>query len=142
MSFELVKQIKIKYNILCQDIRCLQFSNISLSFDFVMEAKKFMFVLLFVLQVFLFKNCESSQLMMPLAINGILQEYFQKESPNIDVLHFGSPTGPGERLIMELLRLQNSSISINISQIGVKPFGKDKLNVSSILIFDSPEIFL
>jgi hypothetical protein len=89
-------------------------------------------------------NCHeisSKNSLVSYAINGILQEYFAKTSPKIDLIHVHHGTSvQSENLIKSILRNKNDSCSFKVSTHTnfVSPI---KLNASSIIIFDSVDSF-
>lgn len=84
-------------------------------------------------------NCAGTSL-ASCAIDNILVQYYAKNADKVDVINYGSD-GKNEKLIDELLRNKNDSIAFQVSKSSAENYWKTKLNISSILMFDSPENF-
>jgi hypothetical protein len=68
---------------------------------------------------------------LSLAINDVLREF----PTRVDLIYFGKSHGPSEYLVQNILRGSNASKMVEVSN------GNTRLNVSSILIFDSVQNF-
>lgn len=75
------------------------------------------------------------------AIKEILLEYFAKISPKMNLISFGYKNGFSESLIEEVLGNNNGSIAIRVLRnVQGNPW-LQQLNISSLLLFDSPQNF-
>lgn len=77
----------------------------------------------------------------PLAISSIVNNYFVKSESEIDVIYFGVRGGVSEAFVQEILRNKQETIAIKLSKGGKEFSWKNRLNISSITIFDSPQNF-
>jgi hypothetical protein len=79
----------------------------------------------------------------PAAIKSIIDQYFANNVQEIALVNFGRKRGDGQRTVKKLLKRENQSVAIRISQDVRKNFELEKLqlNSSSVLLFDSPQNF-
>lgn len=84
-------------------------------------------------------NCNRTSL-AACAISSILLEYYAKNEWKVDVINYGSG-GKSEKIVDELLRNKKDLISFQVSKASAENDWKNTLNISSILLFDSPENF-
>lgn len=75
-----------------------------------------------------------------LALNALIQEYFVKHSPKIDLICFGEKTSQSYAKVDEISTNFNGSIVMQMSR-GSENMYKSKINSSSLLLFDSIENF-
>lgn len=75
------------------------------------------------------------------AVNSILEDYFAKKSPKVDVIFYGEITKENEKVIEEILCNKPDSIAITVSKSGRENPRRNQLNISSILIFESLLLF-
>lgn len=98
---------------------------------------------LFVLMIATFSQVASCEKLSTesKAIIAILKEFYSIESPKVDFIYYGLEGGKSEKLANEVLRHKPESISVSVSKGDVKNSWKNKLNSSSILLFDSAQNF-
>lgn len=88
------------------------------------------------------KNFSSHSSLISNAIDLILNDFFAKVSPKIDVVHVsGKQSFETEKLISQVLKSKNDSLTFKVIKQHSNDNSKLKLNSSSIIIFDSNEIF-
>lgn len=75
------------------------------------------------------------------AINNLLNDFFAKGSLKIDLIYYVDVSKKSEIDFDDLLRNKNDSISFQISAVDHGNSWKNKLNISSLLIFDSAKTF-
>lgn len=103
---------------------------------------KFSRVIIILLSLFFVegKKSDQSKSVIAEAINGILETYFVNNSPKIDLVYFGN-NRQNEKLVNDILRMKPSTILMDVSEGGSKFPWKNRLNVSSILLFESAQSF-
>lgn len=79
--------------------------------------------------------------LVPYAINSILAEYFAKESPSVNVIHYGNKDEHSQIIISEISRNKIETISIRVLKSGTVNSEENHLNAPSLRIFDSPHNF-
>lgn len=89
--------------------------------------------------------CEKSRNFKSLAkfaIHGVLFEHFVKESHKVDIIYYGNKTSDSLNLITNLTQSNlNASIALHLVQSAKSKLWKNKLSTSSLLVFDSSEVF-
>ena len=93
---------------------------------------------LFIMIGFVF--CQNNKIISS-AINEIFVEYFAKDLAKVDIVYYGNKTGPSEDLIEEVLLHKTDSVSVQVSKGGTENAWRNQLNISSLLVFDSADIF-
>lgn len=75
------------------------------------------------------------------AISEILFEHFAKQAWKVDLIHYGEKSVKSEIVIDKVMRTKSASIIFQLSSGGSINTWKTKLNISTILLFDSVETF-
>jgi hypothetical protein len=87
-----------------------------------------------------FAKAESSPSLVPPAIKAIIDGYFAEKVQAIEVINFGEKNGRGVATVESFLKLGDVSIPMKVTMAHSLSH-EFKLNLSSILFFDSPENF-
>lgn len=104
---------------------------------FSMKTSSF-FLILFITKVL---SCDKeNENSIAYAINGILNGYFALHSPKVDLIVYGL-FQKSEKIVEKLLTIKNDAVSIKILTGSLNNRWKNKLNISSILLFDSRQNF-
>lgn len=104
--------------------------------QFVMKALKLL-IAFFVLKEIYCESYSKVDSVASYAINSILSKYFSEKSPKVDLIYFGKR----ESLVTKILRNKNDSTAIKVSKSAEESPFKIRLNISSILLFDSAQTF-
>lgn len=83
---------------------------------------------------------KKSEKTIALAINGVLNGFFLKNSIKVDLIVYGT-FKKSEGIVEKLLTVKNDSIPMRILNGNFYSKWRNKLNTSSILLFDSPQTF-
>lgn len=95
-------------------------------------------LLLFILNIFWSRVCSS---LVSVAITNLLEDYFVKSSPKVDVICYGKKFGTAQEIQQKLLQTKTESVAVQVSISEQESRWKNKLNISSILLFDSVQEF-
>lgn len=80
----------------------------------------------------------SAKPLSTLAINSIIREYFSREFPRVDIVHFShNQTNISGINVDEILRDESCLIAIKLITVKSNVLINWKLNTSSVIIFDS-----
>jgi hypothetical protein len=96
-------------------------------------------VLLLVISLIISNSTAHFKSLSHFAIKGIIDEYYSSNDHQIQVVNFGTRNEAAENTIEKLFKLSSTSISIQLSNHAFS--SRIRLNISSILLFDSPEHF-
>lgn len=102
--------------------------------------KVFLFALLLISQR-AFCECKECSNVTSRAIMNILTTYFASNSAKVDIIYQGAKFGQCAMLVDELLKSVPDSISIKVTKSGSENPWSNRLNVSSLILFDSPQVF-
>lgn len=98
-------------------------------------------ILLLVLFLDFVQNISSEKSLAAFAISQLIHDNFLKVSHKIDVINFGQKQGKSEKLIDEFLSFKSELTVVQVLKRGNENSWNNKLNSSSILLFDSSENF-
>jgi hypothetical protein len=132
-------QINNSYFILTRySMKLVNFSSCS---QFKMKALTFTVFSLIILVQTSCQNISSRNSLVSHAINGMLQDYFAKTSPKIDLIHVNDgKSEQSEKLIKSILKNKDGSLLFKVSTHSDYN-STIMLNTSSVIIFDSAESF-
>lgn len=99
------------------------------------------FVFFGVVSFLTFSHAKPFKPLAQFAISTILNEFFVQESPKVDVIFFKDEKRKSGEIVSGILRHKNESIAMKIMEGDIRNPSFMKLQMSSILIFDSPKAF-
>ena len=91
--------------------------------------------------IFLVCGSELEAILLPFAINGILNSHFTKGTAKVDLVYFSDKSEGSKSVVESLLKIKNEITPIKVHQFVIENHEEIRLNASSIVIFDSLQNF-